>query len=227
MGFRETVLAAQRYSDAETARQASFGLLPQVVPEFTVLEAVTLNRDGTANVLIEQGHGERLFDAPVVLFFELAIAIGSRLRLNSRGPDKAAGKDNLYPRLDIPGTPGQGSFNMQVNRIVADPAIGRRVRQNTADHRNHLREGLRTDENPLEYGPGKARTTRWDAIEAILEAYDRTNEATRSVIARAALEGLLSGLLALADGRATERQSEELGVAPTRLSYTTTPRGPS
>lgn len=209
MGFRETVRAAQTYSDAESTRQASLGTLPHVTPEFTIFKDVILNSDGTAKVLIEQGHGERIFDAPVVLFFELAIVLGSRLRLNSRGPDKAAGKDNLYPRLDIPGALGERPLNMQVNRIVADPEMGRRVRENPTDHRNHLREGLRTDENPIEYGPGKARTTRWDAIWAILEAYDRASMEDQSVITRTALEDLLSGLLVLADGRAAERQASK------------------
>lgn len=204
MGFRETVLNAQEYADAETTSLASFGTIPPTTPKFTTFKAATINPDGTAAISIEPGHGDRLFDAGVVFFFELAIELGAaRLRLNSRGPNKAAGRDNIYPRLDIS---GRLRLNMQVSRLVADPSPGRRVRENPTDHRNYLREGLRSDENPMAYGPGKARTTRWDAIEAILEAYDRAPEESRAAITRTSLERLLTGLLVLADARASERQ---------------------
>jgi len=222
MGFRETVRAAQRYSDAEASRQASFGQLPEVIPEFTVFKNATLD-SGTAPVSIELGHKPRRFDVPVVIFFELAVALGSRLRLNSRGPDKASGRDNLYPRLDIPRSRGERPLNMQVNRIIADPAVGKRVRENASDHRNHLREGLRTDENPLEYGPGKAHTRRWDAIAALLVAYDRADETTRSAIGRNNLEHLLSGLLALADSASAERAMKVARGSASRTSTLAAP----
>lgn len=202
--LRETVLNAREYADAETISQASFGNLPPATAKLTIFKAATINPDGTIYIPIEPGHGDRLFDAGVVLFFELAIALGSaRLRLNSRGPNKAAGNDNIYPRLDIR---GKRRLNMQASRIVSDPTPGRRVRENPSDHRNYLREGLRTDESPLEHGPNKSRTTRWDAIESILETYDQTADVTREIISRSDLENLLASLLVLADGRSTLRQ---------------------
>jgi len=206
MGFRDTVRAAQDYLDAEADRLGTLLCQkPPTVPEFTVIRNVTIERD-TALVPIEPGHGPRRFDIPMVLFLELALGVGSRLRLNSRGPDKAAGKHQLYPRLDIPGEPGQRPLNMQLNRIIADPPVGRRVRENLNDHRNHLREGLRTDESPLEHGPGKSRTTRQDAIEAIVAAYGRAVPASQSAITPEAFERLLRSLLLMADIRATGRQ---------------------
>ena len=204
--LRETVLSAREYADAETTSQASFGHLPPAIAKLTIFKAAIINPDGTIFIPIEPGHGDRLFDAGVVLFFELAIALGSaRLRLNSRGPNKAAGNDNIYPRLDIR---GKRRLNMQASRIVADPPPGRRVRENPYDHRNYLREGLRMDESPAEHGRHKSRTTRWVAIEAILEAYDQTPELTREIIGRTDLENLLASLLVLADGRALERQAK-------------------
>lgn len=209
MGFRETVFNARSYSDAESTRQASFGLLPQVIPEFTLFKGVTFNADGSAQILIEQGHATRRIDPPVVFFCEIAMWLGARFRLNSRGPNKAAGEDNVYPRLDIPGGGLRARLNMQLNRIVADPGPGQTVRENPNDHRNHLKEGLRIEAARTEYGSGKSRYTRWDVIEAILGAFDRAIPATIPFITRDELRDLLTGLLILADGRATERQASK------------------
>lgn len=204
--FMDAFERAQSYSDLEATRQASFGQLPQVFPEFTVFKDPIINPDGTVELLIEQGFGRHRFDAPVAFVFELGMALDiARLRLNSRGNSKADGIENVYVRYDIWRGRGMLPLNMQANRIVADAPIGRRVRDNPADYHNHLRECLVTDENPVEYGPGKARTTRWDAIEAMLEGYEASGHPARSGIPRGDLEHLLSGLLVLADGRATER----------------------
>lgn len=205
MGFRETVREARAYLDAELLRLSSPEDLPATVPVFTVFRGVTLNANGTANVLIEQGHGVRVMDAPIVFVCELARWFGTRTRLNSRGPNKAAGVDNVYPRLDTPGGGTRPRLNMQLNRIVADPGPGFTVRENLTDHRNHLREGLRVETSNPDYGARKSRTTRLDFIDAVLGAFDRSIPATRPFITRDELGDLLLGLLKLADRRSEER----------------------
>jgi hypothetical protein len=209
MGYliTDTLRAAQEYYREESKRQASFGLLPPVIPEFTLFNDVTINHDGTVMLLIEQGFGRHCFDVPVAYVFEIAMALGfGRLRINSRGKSKAEGTASAYVRCDIWRGRGKLSLNMQANRMIADVPVGRRVRDNPTDYHNHLRECLITDENPVEYGPGKAWTTRRDAIEAMLEGFDASSATVRSAIGRSDLEHLLSGLLALADQRSAERQ---------------------
>jgi hypothetical protein len=208
MSLLEPVRAARRYLAGETARLAApdAASLAPTIPEFTIFKGVVLDRD-TALVPIEPGHGPRRFDNPVALFLETAVALGCRLRLNSREAGKREGKGNFYVRLDIPRRGGP-PLNVSASRIIADPGVGRRVRENTSDFRNLLREGLRTEESPLEHGPNKSRTTRLGAIEAILQAYDTADDLTRAVIARSDLEALLVGLLTLADARSAIRLAE-------------------
>lgn len=207
--FRDTVLAAQDYADAESTSLASLGIIPPTIPKFTIFKSATINPDGTAFIPIEPGHGDRLFDSGIVLFFEIGIAIGAaHLRLNSCGAKKC-GRDNIYPRFDIQSL---RRLNMQVSRIVADPSPGRRVRENSTDHRNYLREGLRTDRSPSEHGPNKYYLTRQDAIEALLEAYDLASSGTREIISRSGFQHLLVTLLHLADCRASFRLSSKAGA---------------
>lgn len=197
--------AAQHYAELEARRMASFGQLPQVVPDFSGLKNIAL-RDGLAHLLIDPRHQPRIFDVPMAYFLKIAEALGGNLLLNSR--ERRGKEARAYVRLDF------GQVGTYVNRVITDAPIGRVVREAGTNFRSHLPEHLHVEEAPLRDGPGKHINGRWDAIEAILTAYDRAGSEAHVTITHQGLEDLLSGLLVLADARASERRmAKAKGVA--------------
>lgn len=194
-----TVLrAARSYSDAEATRQASFGQLPEVVPDFSCLKDITFE-GGFAHILVDPRHQPRTFDVPVAYVLKTFEAFGGNLLLNSR--ERRGVDARAYVRGDI------GESHTYINRVIMDAPPGFVVREAGTNFRSHLPEDLIVKEAPLRDGPNKHVTGRWDFIAAILDAYERAEDGVRSLITRQGLEDLLSGLLVLADGRAAERQA--------------------
>lgn len=199
MSLLAALRAARSYSDAEATRQASFGLLPEVIPDFSGLPSIIF-RDGVADLLIDPRHQPRTFDVPVALVLKAFEAFGGNLLLNSR--KRRGGNARAYVRGDI------GETHIYINRVIKDAAPGFVVREAGNNFRSHLPEDLVVREAPLRDGPNKHISGRSDFIAAILEAYDKTAAEAKALITRDDLETLLSGLLVLADGRALERQAK-------------------
>lgn len=208
--------AAQHYAKGEAQRLAETGPTTETIPDFSALANTTFS-GGFAHLLIDPRNQPRIFDVPLAYFLKVAEALGGNLLLNSRQARSPKAMGRLYVRLDI------GPTHVYVNRIVKDAQIGEVVRERGTNFRSHLPEDLSIREAPLKDGPGKHITGRQDAIGAILAAYERADDHTRSATPRDALESLLNTLLALADARASERlRKTMLGVVLKGLQDRTT-----
>lgn len=197
---RETIAAARAYCLAEATRLATADPLeanPGTVPDLSAFPDATLDVESVL-VTIEEGHQPRRLDAPIFLFVMAATAWGGFFRLNSRETGKREGVGKLFPRLDFP-----GNVNIQLNRIVANARPGEIVRENRADHRDHMPEGLaKVGEERPSY---KNNYTRADCITQALAQFDKRGDDAGGIISRAEYEGLLWQLLVIADLRAANR----------------------
>lgn len=196
MSLLAALRAARAYSVAEATRLASFGQLPEVIPDFSGLPAITF-REGHAHLLIDPRHQPRTFDVPVAFVLKLFEAFGGNLLLNSR--ERRGGNARAYVRADI------GESHTYVNRVIMDVSPGLVVREVGNNFRSHLPEDLVVRDAPLRDGPTKHVNGRPEFVAALLDAYDRADFSTHNLIPRDDLEQLLLGLLALADARASER----------------------
>lgn len=204
MSLPTALRAARSYVAAESSRQASFGTLPEVLPDFTPFSGITF-RDGLAHLLIDPRHQPRTFDPAIAFALKLFEEFGGNLLINCR--EKRGVYARAYVRADI------GSTHIYVNRAIMDAPPGFVVRETGANFRSHLPEHLVVREAPLRDGPNKHISGRADFIEAILTAYDKSDAPTLALISRQDLEDLLVNLFVLADWRAFERHRERGSVS--------------
>lgn len=142
---------------------------------------------------IEAKHRPRKVDVAVYLFLKLARLFGATTSLNSNESGKNSGSGRFYPHLYAAG----GHFSIM--RIICDVQPGFRVKENTADHRNHLRQAMSVIRVDTLFRPSKNNIGRKEVVEAISRLHDMAPPELSSHMDRSELTALLWMLLNIAD----------------------------